>query len=861
MSQRVIGSNVVVIRRPDPIEGGQWLSSREAPPVAYRDRIGLHVSSTIDGSARYGGGNASTSGILATDQLWEVYTRVPDVRACIDSIVRRVATWDWIIEPSIGPSDDKYAEALDEAEEARRFLTAPNEDGETWQELWTKVVTDLLVFDAGVIESVFNGREAVLPSGEVVETPGEDLEELVALRGPDVLPIVDGHGRTIAYKQDRYDTATMAGSPETIIREAERGSNARAPTFLPRQIVYMRLFPTTSSVTGQPLIDVIVNEIITMMRQSEHTMLTFDADEIPPGILVLTGLSGAAAEAASSEFRRMRGKDHKVRVITTPDPTATGAKWVELRRTAKEVDHVNVIDQVRRTIWRTFGVLPVEMGATDGIPRSVGQVQLDVSSSHLIGPILEMIEAKINARILPLVVEGSSLVRFRFDREQKLSTAEQKEKAETLSALVDRGIVTRNEARSELDLAPVVGGDVLTVSSGQGPIPLGAIVGEPEDGGGGDGGGGDSRFDPIGGGSPGGSGGSEDGLGEVAEPEASAPEEGEEAPGEVNTDGVRNAPHSCSEHASSDERASLAEDLPSDWQPRGRFRSVRTLALSPLWETVAGYSRTVEPLYNDATSEIVALFSRAYSPGSLDDDGAERLSQSVNAVLDKLATSWAVATVPRYREAATIGRNAARQFTGLTVVEDSDERAEQFHAVAMGYLVEPGGLISDLRARLAATIAAITTRSNVAPETRAAQKAPRGIGAATDKPTVLSAVLGVLGSAKHRIQNWAGRLVGLSNQTTRDGMLEGSSVTDGTDGAVVAADWYVEWVSVGDQRECTTCEDLGSQGFVPASSLPTVPGGATECGARCRCVLVYWTRAEVAPGGGAVPLSGGAPSA
>jgi hypothetical protein len=834
----------------------------------------------------------------------------------------------------------------------------------------------------------------------------------------------------------------------------------------------------------------------------------------------------------------MRGKDHKVRVLTTPDPTATGARWVELRHTPKDVDHVNVIDQVRRTIWRVFGVLPVEMGATDGMPRAVGQVQLDVSSSHLIGPILEIIEAKVNARILPLVTDGSSLCRFRFDREQKLSTAEQKEKAETISALVDRGIVTRNEARSELDLSPVEGGDVLTVSTGQGPIPLGAFVSTPDDGGGDDGGGGSGgpRIDPLGGpsGSPG-----DDGVGEVAQPDASAPEDGEEAPGEVvastlrtisefpeatqkalrrkaeehneevgdddrkrttpdtlakvykrgigayktnpesvrpsvsspeqwamarvnsflyalrnlrfrsgkhDTDllpeshpmstkgeeeeskdravgdvdptnfpkagddlkvslrnsefetfpldyalairedypeiwkaggniegnnqfrrllpvverggvveteteelGVRKReawaarhfedyrlagvvaqikwfvvgtlgvsgmkevieeqkrkiddrsvaeisergpacrlaeetfdecvsrkiPELLSEGMEQDQavaaaqsmcetscescasvRSTLAEDLPSEWQPRGMFRGVRTLDLSPLWETVAGYSRTVEPLYDDTTREVGALFARAYSPGALDDDEAERLSQAVSESLDKLAAAWSVATVPRYREATKIGRDAAREFTGLPVVEDSDEVAAQYHALAMGYLVESGGLISDLRARLGATIAAVTTRARPEPETRAAQTAPKGIDSTTDKATVIASVLAIFQAAKHRIKNWAGKLVELSNATTRDGVLEGSTVTDETGEDVRSADWFVEWVSVGDNRQCVTCEDLGSRGFVPASSLSTVPGGNTECGARCRCVLVYWTRAEVATGS-AVPLSGG----
>jgi hypothetical protein len=33
-----------------------------------------------------------------------------------------------------------------------------------------------------------------------------------------------------------------------------------------------------------------------------------------------------------------------------------------------------VIDSIRRTCWRVFGVLPVEMGATDGVNRATAEM-------------------------------------------------------------------------------------------------------------------------------------------------------------------------------------------------------------------------------------------------------------------------------------------------------------------------------------------------------------------------------------------------------------------------------------------------------------------------------------------------------
>lgn len=859
LAPKIMG-NVIRLAPTETQEPGGWLVAKQAPPEHQRDRIGRHVSSTLD-NQKYDGRFSRSYRLLTDDQLWNVYVRVPDVRAAVDSIVRRIATWDWFVEPAVGPEDPDYAKALDLSEEVRRFLQAPNEDGETWQELWTKTITDLLIFDAGVVEAVFDSKVVENLDGKAVQVPGDELQEFVSLRGADILPVVDEHGRTLGYQQDLLGSGISVTDPKRLLAQAENSEQANKdrPVFQPRQIAYMRLFPTNSSVLGQPLIEVLINEIITMMRQSEHSMLAFDADEIPPGILVLAGVAGAAADAAKQEFKRMRGKDHKVRVITSPDPNASGAKWVELRHTAKDVDFVNVVREVRRTIWRVFGVLPVEMGASEDIPRAVGAVQLDVGSSHLINPTLEMVEGKVNARMIPLIVADPSLVhliRFKFDRETELSPEEQRAKSDTLAKYVDTGIMTRNEARMALDLPPVEGGDVATVSTGQGPVPLGGFAFGDEKGPGPDEGGPSKP--------PGGSGGDSGGVNDDG---ASSPDEGEEAPGEVEAsiriqrvrDLVRLIGHA--EHGAECGcqfgRAVLDEDLPSDWQPRGRFRDVRTMDLKPLFDEVTGYSRAVEPLYDRAEEEVLAIIASAYKPGGMNEDDAFLVQQRISAAIDRLEAQWALAAAPFYRRTAKIGRDAAAHFTALDVLDDWEQRGQQYGDRAIRYLCESGGMLNDLRARLAVTVSALTVRSRPVDVEMASQKAPKNIDPESDEDTAFAAMAAAFVALKHRIKNWAGRLVELANQTMREGFLAGGTIAGAT-GEPEPVEWWAEWVSVGDNHMCQTCGDLGSDGFVLLSSLPTVPGGDTECGARCRCVLVLWTRAEV-QAGRAVPLSGGAP--
>ncbi len=822
--------NVVTLTKTDE-PGGGWLTvdSSERPGETTRDRVGRHISTTLEGAGDPTRANLAFARLLTSDQLQVVYQRVPDVRAAIDSIVRQIATWDWVVKPRVHPSDERYKEALVAAETVRRFLQAPNEDGETWQELMTKMVTDLMVYDAGVIENVFDTIE--LPDGK--KAPGADLQEFVALRGSDILPVIDQFGRVLAYQQLEYDAAIIPQFSSTA-SDPTADANRNRPVFMPRQINLFRLFPSTATTAGQPLIETIVNEIIAMMRSGEHSMLAFDSDEIPPGILVITGVSGAAAEAAKQELRRMRGKDHKVRVVTSPDPAATGAKWVELRHTAKDVDFVNVVKEIRRTIWRVFGVLPVEMGVSEDVPRSTGQVQLDVSSSHLIAPVLELIEGKVNARMLRLIVpeDVSHLITFKFDREFKLTPSEQKDKAESLRSLVGAGVVTRNEARAELDLPPIVGGDTVLIETPIGLVPLeqvlnnAAAAGAVDDDD-------DPDDDDDGGTSGGGSGGG--GTGEVDDPSAGSPSDGDGAPGE----------------ASMQRRAVL--DLPSEWQPRGMFKDVRTLDLSRLGESVSMYARLVGPLFDDAESQALALISQRYDADTYDDETAIALMGEIGLLLDALQTKWAFATAGLYRQAAQIGRDAAVNWTGAQVVDNWEERAEVYRQNAMGYLARPGGIISDLRVGLSQALLETVFRSK---DERQEPELDEGgfpiVGAAAVQPRqkLLSAVATVFAVNFFRIHNWGGRLVELSNDIFTAGVTDGSSVP--VDGVATATEWWCEWVCVGDNAMCETCaticEGNDDRGYWRVSDLPTRPGGQTECRARCRCVLVLWTEDEISRG-------------
>ena len=861
---KAFNSNVITLRKPDQ-QPGNWLSvtqQRGIGAMSERDRVGKQAASVLFGPSSVSSEQYGRYGrILTSEQLWLCYQRVPDVRASIDAIVRRVATWDWNVAPTINPKDKEYQSLIDKCQEVTQFLKAPNTDGETWQEVWTKAITDLMVFDAGVLENVFGGGW----DSQGVFQPDDSLKEIVALRGSTIFPIVDAFGHVEGYKQ----AYTGIDASEIFYTEPPAPSGeVKKGLFGAEQVVYMRLFANTQSPLGTPLIESIVNEVITMLRSSEHTMLAMDANEIPPGILVLTGIAGQAAKAAMADLQNMRGKDHRIRVITTPDPKGSGAHWVELRHTAKDVDFVNVISNVRQTIWRVFGVMPVEMGMTSDMPRSVGQVQLDVSSSHLINPILELIEAKINARILPLVANDNEIInkiKFTFDREAKLSPSEQKEKASSLNTLIGQGVITRNEARAELGMGPVESGDIMTITTGQGTFPLNQIVSMSNQ----------QPQEPPSTLSPGTASDAPEAPPEIVEQELQSNTLRliNEQEKEVSSQSSEHRHQDCGHHecghvhgsVSKDESKGASErakdlmgnsDLPSDWQNPGRFSGYRTLDLIALHNVVVEYERAVAPLYEKMNKNILAEVGALYKPKSLTDDKANNLLNNINSHINRLQSEWSLVTERFYERAGEVGVAAARDFTGQPVREDQLKFSMLFADTAMSYLATEGGLLNDLRVSLTMLVSAMTIQSNATPESRAIYDVDEDIDDAIGVEKAVASTAHVVQAQKFRIKNWSGKLVELCNDAMLSGLIEASTAvnTDPDGPRIVPVEWYAEWVSVGDARMCPTCTYEGSLGFRPINTFTVNPGGATECGAKCRCVIVLWTKTEVTSGE-AVPLS------
>lgn len=414
-----------------------------------RERKGRFYSHPIKVFAQGATTALSNTRWIPYSVMWLLYRRVGDLFAAVNSITRRVATWDWVVEPTVDPASKNLRRLQKECDRIVAFLNKPNQDDDTFQTLLTRFCVDLLVFDKGAIEKVFNSK-------------GE-LQELLARRGCTIRVVRDEKGYITGYEQNLNWEGTEANSAFSLPGTA---------TFNRNQLIYMNIFPSTAGDDGTPPIEALLDELVSLIRSSEQTRLEMDGNEIPQGVLVMTGGGPADKRQADMNFTQ-RGAINRLRVITVKNPQAD-VKWIELKRTLRDTQMQGIMQDVRRAVFRVYGVQPVEMGMTEAMPLATAKVQLEVGSSHLVQPLLEAIEQVFNLEVIGELVapELRGLIRFRFDRETKSTPEQSKARMETLKSGVETGILTRNEARAELRLRPIEGGDVVTVGSGSNTMPL-----------------------------------------------------------------------------------------------------------------------------------------------------------------------------------------------------------------------------------------------------------------------------------------------------------------------------------------------------------------------------------------------------
>jgi len=150
--------------------------------------------------------------------------------------------------------------------------------------------------------------------------------------------------------------------------------------------------------------------------------------------------------------------------------------YVQMGLNPKDMDFLELMNMSAREIALCFGVPAQLVGLSDTTYANVAEARLSLYEETII-PLLNRVESDLNEWLAPLY-DGDISVKYDIDSIPAM--AEKRRRVyENVSQGVEKGIITRNEARERLGLEPIDGADSLLVPSNL--FPLGEITETEED--------------------------------------------------------------------------------------------------------------------------------------------------------------------------------------------------------------------------------------------------------------------------------------------------------------------------------------------------------------------------------------------
>jgi len=326
----------------------------------------------------------------------------------VDTICHQITTTPFVVRPTV---EDPTPYHFQVCQEIHDWLDGNfNQNKESLDHLFKMFLKDILSIDAGIIEKV------------PVEIDGKYyLGEMYARNGATFVKNPDEYGRLPPAGSDRtayyqyglysiyafYDTerdlsAIGSLSKDGMYYQAWEGMRygRYGPTtpiaFTSDQICWMEENPRTWNIYGQGRIQKVRRLAEIILNQDILNTQSFNANEIPEGVLNLVEANQTAIDRARQYWTdEVRGKRHKLPIL--------GGKvdYTPFRPTPREMDFVTSQKWFNQLVWMCFGLNQNEVGDLADVNRSTAREQSATLYRKTTLPLLQFIEQNFNTEILP----------------------------------------------------------------------------------------------------------------------------------------------------------------------------------------------------------------------------------------------------------------------------------------------------------------------------------------------------------------------------------------------------------------------------------------------------------------------------
>lgn len=298
-------------------------------------------------------------------------------------------------------------DAEDDILRISQWFYNPNGNDESFSDIVSQWVQDILEVDAAVGVKVFNKK------GEFSQLFARDGGSF--LKNPDIYGYL-GNRDEFVYPMDSMNP-NMAMPDRIKLYSASFGEraayfqygwtgNALPVPFGRREIVYILANPRTDSIYGRSPLEVLEDVLIALVYGLAYNTDFYLNGNMPDG---LVHLQGADAEITKAFQDRLRDKgtmnDQTLgfrRKLGHQYPVYGGpaAEFIPFQLSSKDMEILQQMKDFNKIVWRCFGATPDEMGETEDSNKAVSQTQTAVHKRKALKPILRKIEYAINNQIM-----------------------------------------------------------------------------------------------------------------------------------------------------------------------------------------------------------------------------------------------------------------------------------------------------------------------------------------------------------------------------------------------------------------------------------------------------------------------------
>jgi HK97 family phage portal protein len=374
-------------------------------------------------------------------------------RMAIETRKNQIEKFNWTISPR--DTDDVASDSEKRIDEMTEFWRSPDR-AQPFASWLRELLEDLLVLDA--------------PTLEVRRNRGGDIVGLDVIDGATIKVLIDDTGRRPMPPAPAFEQI-VHGRPWVLTEDGTRVNtdDPAARAIFDWQLIYMPRNTRPHKSYGYSPVEQLTLTINTALRREIVQLQHFTESNIPPGMISLPeGLNTEETKRWWEWFNSILAGNtaERSRIIPTP----FGSKY----QTIKEAPFKDGFDEwLARKVCYAFDLPPNAF--IERVNRSTSETLQEAALEEGLAPLMGWTK-----RLADYVIQkrfGYDDLEFQWDLEAQMPPEIQ---AVMLVSYVKEGIYTRNEARGEIGMDPVDGGDELMCDTASGPVTLDSIINPPE---------------------------------------------------------------------------------------------------------------------------------------------------------------------------------------------------------------------------------------------------------------------------------------------------------------------------------------------------------------------------------------------